>query len=528
MPHRFACRCCPISVLICLLTANLFAQPPAAEPALAKPDPPLPQIADEPKTIDPATLMPPALAVSATHDFSDSSLREVVQWLQDEHDLVVLLDGSSLSAIGISLAEPISDRLDDAPIYLVLNRLRSLGVAWYFDDNILHITSSEAAGERLTTLPYHVGDLLDSGYKLKDIEGVVTRTIEPNSWDEVGGAGALNSLGDVLFVSQTAELQREVQGLLAALRKHGRQTFVNDPPQHSALREKLDGDVDVDFLDTPLETAMERLAEISKVDIRLDVPGLRDMRVREREPVTLKLADRKLETVLQAIVLKLDLTWILRDGVLWITSPAQAEKSLKTAVYDVRDLCRDAEESAALLEAITVHAEPSSWDVVGGPGAIDFAKPGVLVVTHLERMHMEVLGLLETYRAALRASKPRQRRDDELNQVVSVYYRLHANVANDLTSLLPKLVRPETWKSEAHPKAEGEIVMVSSTPELTKIGAQASTPSISALVISRAVLIIRQTRAAHEEIEEVLRRVESGDARMSGGFGGGGFGGGFF
>jgi hypothetical protein len=59
------------------------------------------------------------------------------------------------------------------------------------------------------------------------------------------------------------------------------------------------------------------------------------------------------------------------------------------------------------------------------------------------------------------------------------------------------------------------------------------------LVMARAVLIIRQTRAAHGEIEEVIRRVQSGDGvaqgmgglgRAAGGFGGGGggFGGGFF
>ena len=64
---------------------------------------------------------------------------------------------------------------------------------------------------------------------------------------------------------------------------------------------------------------------------------------------------------------------------------------------------------------------------------------------------------------------------------------------------------------------------------------QPADPDASArkLVTERAVLIIRQTRAAHDEIAEVIRRVESGDTMgskdamgMGGGFGG--FGGGFF
>ena len=54
-------------------------------------------------------------------------------------------------------------------------------------------------------------------------------------------------------------------------------------------------------------------------------------------------------------------------------------------------------------------------------------------------------------------------------------------------------------------------------------------------MISRAVLIITQTREIHEEIAEVLRRIEKGDPMpgeeaegMGMGGMGGGFGGGFF
>ena len=49
------------------------------------------------------------------------------------------------------------------------------------------------------------------------------------------------------------------------------------------------------------------------------------------------------------------------------------------------------------------------------------------------------------------------------------------------------------------------------------------------LVVSRAVLVISQTRSAHDEIEKALSRIESGDTRSAEKGGGmGGFGGGFF
>ncbi len=501
--------------------------------------PKLPEIADEPKAVDPATLMPAKLAEPATVDLSDSSLRELAEWLQNERKIAVLLGERALRDVGESADMPISERLNNAPLYFLLNRLHSFGLAWYFQDDVLHITTPEEAETGMTTTPYAVGDLLDAGYDMNDLELVFQGAIAPETWDDVGGSGALSFLGDVMFVRQTDAIQREVQGLLAALRKHGRRTYTFDPPQHQELRQKLGATVTVDFRNTPLKTAVEQLADQAKIDIRLDVRALDDVGIRERQPVTLKLSDRKLEMVLQALAANLELTWMLRDGILWITTSEEAETHLKTAVYDVRDLCRNDDESLALLEALTSQTNPESWDDVGGPGAMEFARPGVLVVSTVERIHDDVLNLLESYRAALRASRPRDRNAVDPQELTTVYYRLHAHVAEGLAGLLPQLVQPETWKSEAHPEARGTILLAASEPDTPNFGGAApgkDAATLDALVTARAVLIIRQSRAAHQEIAEVIRRVQTGDAAEQsiggglGGFGGGGggFGGGFF
>jgi type II secretory pathway component GspD/PulD (secretin) len=535
----------PASLALALLLRSPFAAfgaepaPPPAPPAAEAVK--VPEIADEPKCIDPATIVPAKLAVKATCDFSDSSLREVVEWLQEKHGLVVLLDKSGLGDINVSAADRISDHLADAPIYLLLNRLSLNSMAWYFEDDILHITSKESAESHSITLTYNVGDLLDAGYNLDQLEQLITNTVSSDSWDSVGGDGVVSSLGDVLFVRQNQGIHFEVNALLAALRSHARQTFVFDPIQHLTLREKLKQNVSVNFVDVPLESAIKELAEIAKVDVRLDLQAVRAAGVREREPVTLKLADRKLETVLQAIMLNLKLTWILRDGILWITSHEQDSEAKKIAVYDVRDLCRDGAESDALIAAVTSQAEPDSWDSVGGPGTIEAANPGTLVISHQERVHMRILELLETYRTALRSAQPRKPLADDSKEVTTVYYRLHAKVAEDLVAQLPKLVSPESWKGSTNPQAVGEIFLVSSAPDLSSPAATADAGSETkqqarAAVTERAVLIIRQTRSTHREIEEVIRRVEVGDPRTSGvsgmgmgGMGGGmgGFGGGF-
>ena len=68
---------------------------------------------------------------------------------------------------------------------------------------------------------------------------MIESTLSPASWENAGGPGVVSFLGDVIFIRQTDNVQREVRGLLAALREHGRRTFSLDPPQHALLRQKL-------------------------------------------------------------------------------------------------------------------------------------------------------------------------------------------------------------------------------------------------------------------------------------------------
>ena len=484
----------------------------------------LPTISDEPRMIAPDEVLPEALTKIASHDFSDSSLRELVTWLQDEHNMVVLVDKKSIADLGLTTAEPVSDRLQNAPIYLLLNRLRSLGLGWYYHDEILYITSLESASERSTTRPYNVGHLLDAEFDLDRIIDVITSTIAPNSWEDVGGQGALNSLGDVLFVRQNDQVHQEILMLLKALEGPGRQTFLNDPKQHLTLRETLRKNVTVDFQGTPLETAVQQLGELVEADARLDVSALQSARIRERVPISLKLQDRSLETVLQAMALELELTWLIRDGVIWITTAEVAEAYRRTAVYDVRDLCQDADETKALIDAITSQAAPESWSEVGGEGEIEFAAPGLLVITQGEQLHQQVLVLIETYRSALRTSKPRIRRGTDPDEVVTVYYRLHTKMATDLVERLPVLVKNGSWKIQ-QPDAPGTIMLVASEPDVAGLAkGNGNTP---AELAERSVLIIEHTRDAHREISDVLDRIKRGDGQGPMSFGGGGFGGGF-
>jgi hypothetical protein len=526
--------------LLCtlLLSAGLNAQDDVTQPAAEEAGPPV--IADEPKTVDPAGHVPPKLAKAVSVEFDESSLRDVAEWIQQEQKLPVLFDNKALSEEGLLLSDPVSDRLNDEPLYLLLNRLRSLGLAWYVQDDVLYITTVNVADSRMSTRPYNLGDLLDAGYSRSSITETVLQAIE-GPWEaSEGEGGGAEWLGDVFFVRQTDQRHRELRGFFAAIKNHGAQTFTFDPPQHVVLRQKLNQNVSANFARVPLVGAVQELAEQAAADIRLDLSALRAEGVREREPVSLILADRTLRTTLDVLLSDLSQTWILRDGVIWITSASEAAGQRKTAIYDVRDLCRDNDESEQLK--ITILKQTSSaWEENSGDGgAIVFAKAGTMVVQQTERGLNEVGKLLATYRKALHESKRRDRDAVDQKEVKTRYYRLDANIAENLVSALPQLVQPETWQTKA-PEAVGTIVMLNSQPDIldshghvlhdSGSGGQAKA---NAFVAARSVLIIRQTREVHVEIAEVIMRIKNGDPEetefIPGGMGGfgGGIGGGFF
>ena len=109
-----------------LLLGSLVLQPAflAAQEAEPQPSPPaaeLPEIPDQPLTVDPATLVPQKLAAPATIEFDEASLRDIAAWIQQDRSIPVLFDNAALADARVPLGEPVSDRLSNEPLYFLLN-----------------------------------------------------------------------------------------------------------------------------------------------------------------------------------------------------------------------------------------------------------------------------------------------------------------------------------------------------------------------------------------------------------------------
>jgi hypothetical protein len=179
----------------------------------------------------------------------------------------------------------------------------------------------------------------------------------------------------------------------------------------------LDEPCELDFADQPLADVLSQLAEQHHVQVFLDQKALSDAGVATDTPVTRSIKGLSLRTALKLILEELDLTYLIRNEVLKITSKTEAENMLTTKVYPVFDLAarspdapinKPALDFQSLIENITSNIVPTSWDEVGGPGAIQsFTNSGALVISQTTEVHEEIVEFLK----ALRDVGQEQRRE---------------------------------------------------------------------------------------------------------------------
>jgi len=150
----------------------------------------------------------------------------------------------------------------------------------------------------------------------------------------------------------------------------------------SALEKKLS----VDFDGQPLNEVVEYLREQAGVVLLADTHAMDDVGLPYDTPVSCKLSDMPLRSVLRHLLRDFELTWTVRDGVLLITTPEEAESCMETKIYDVLDLIKVHEQAApdeydcdSIINLITTTVAPQSWDTVGGPGSIEAFRGGVVI-----------------------------------------------------------------------------------------------------------------------------------------------------
>jgi hypothetical protein len=109
-------------------------------------------------------------------------------------------------------------------------------------------------------------------------------------------------------------------------------------PAEARIRQQLQAQTKVDFIETPLSEAAAYLQDLHGITIQLDQKALEDAQVFADVPVTLAVDKVSLRTSLRLLLRPLDLTYVVQDEVLLITTTEVASQQVFTAVYPLGDL----------------------------------------------------------------------------------------------------------------------------------------------------------------------------------------------
>ncbi len=195
-----------------------------------------------------------ALDDSTTIDFIDEPLSGCVDFIKDCHEFEIQFDERALEDVGVGTDEPISRRLEGISLRSALNLiLRDIGLDWTIANEVLLITSPEEAEMNLVARVYDLGDLAKvrapDGKSYHDLDSVIellTSTIQPCDWEEVGGPGSIcpfelrGAVG--LVIRHTPRVHQKVSRILIDLDeladKHGDDVY---PTREQAIGFRVGG-----------------------------------------------------------------------------------------------------------------------------------------------------------------------------------------------------------------------------------------------------------------------------------------------
>jgi hypothetical protein len=292
---------------------------------------------------------------------------------------------------------------------------RQLPIGYYAEEGKLVINSSNEAGSVLTTriypLPHSAGPERPFDADLDSWIEVVTREIDPDSWEDVGGAGEVIPIPGALVIRQTwqnherlRQFFRQLERATLHLDAHAELLSSYSPAERKILA-ALETTADFECANAPLLEVIDDFFLKHRIPFVLCHSKLEEATIDLEMPLTLRMKGVTLRAVLHSLLEQAGLTYVICDDVLQVTTPEDAWSRMRTVVYDVRDLVvvKGGIDFDSLIELITTTVHPDNWDDGSGPGPLQNFSPGWLVLCQTDSMHEEMADLLTRLREQLHA-----------------------------------------------------------------------------------------------------------------------------
>jgi hypothetical protein len=299
-----------------------------------------------------------------------------------------------------------------------------------------------------------------------------------------GIGGDITPHGTALVIRQTHRTHEEIEALLETLTEAATRALRTQPypvrpagypfASEARVEKALEQQTELAFADTPLEVAMQVLADLHDIPILLDRRAFENDGIALDAPVNVVLSGISLRKGLEVLLDELGLTYVTKRGNLFVTSKSAALTNLSATVYDVRDLLID-DDADGLIDVLEYETSGPWMAIDGVGGTLAAMPPGLLVVRQTGAVHREIANVLSELRRveAARTKPP----EPDPAEVVVRFHPVPANAdPRELAATIRKLVEPESWK-------EGDESLID---------------------IAGKVLIIRQQRKVQERIARFL------------------------
>ena len=510
-------------------------------------------------------LFPEVLDRPTSVDFFDTPLSEVMLYLSDLHKVPIIVDRTGLEDAGLALDEPVTLRAeslprayfearqkaeqekkplpplppnaDEVPLRLLLDWIcEPLQLGWYMDTGLIHVTTLDREFEHQVPRSHDITGLLKSGLPKAQLIQLI-QTLDA-SWIRLDGEGGTHAIvRNVLTVRQNWGVHRDIAKLLSILSsaRHKPYLYLTDHDRHARLLNQLQQKVSADFVDTPLSECVEFFADALEIRIFIDATALDNDGIPTDEPINLALSDVQLQKAIAVALDPLRLTLVVINGRLTLTTFDVAEEHLHAVLYDVSDVF-SGDDVEAFSEAIQTTTD-GQWEDIDGHGGwhITVVNSGQLLIHQTDAVHSQIRNMIAWSRntrivddEAATKSKA-EAAALSAHQLTTRFYRMDRDSAEDLLTLLPEVIEPDSWKTEADPDggfirkvAAGRRIMEVKGPILSgqaqlgsysgmnpgqpaKDAAQPKVPEVkSSVIIPEAILVIRQSQDVHRKIDKFL------------------------